>query len=127
MQDNNGLERLGNLFLLTTVLIVFFGVVMVFSSSYMWAREQHGGATHFLVKQLIFILLGSVGAIFLARTKISFWYKQAYKVHAACIGLLLLTMVPGIGLTMKGSQRWINIGFMNLQPGEFVKISVESC
>lgn len=124
MDQNNGLERLSNLFLLTTVLIVFFGVVMVFSSSYMWAREQHGGATYFLVKQLIFILAGTVGAIFLSRTKISFWYKQAYKVHALCIGLLVLTMVPGIGLTMKGSQRWINIGFMNLQPGEFVKISL---
>jgi len=124
MDQNTGLERLGNFFLLTTVLIVFFGVVMVFSSSYMWAREQHGAATHFLVKQLVFIVMGMAAAIFLARTKISFWYKQAYKVHCASIGLLCLTMVPGIGVMMKGSQRWINIGFMNLQPGEFVKFSL---
>lgn len=124
MDQKNGLERLGNLFLVTVVLIVFFGVVMVFSSSYMWAREQHGSATHFLVKQLIFILLGATTAIALAKTKISFWYKHAYKVHVACVAVLMLTLMPGIGLTMKGSQRWINIGFMNLQPGEFVKFSL---
>lgn len=124
MNQDNGLERLGNFFLLTVVLIVFFGVVMVFSSSYMWAREQHGAATHFLIKQLAFIVIGGFAAIVLARTKITFWYKQAYKIHSMCIGLLFLTMVPGVGIMMKGSQRWINLGFMNLQPGEFVKFSL---
>lgn len=124
MEDSSGSERLSTLFLLTVVAILFFGIVMVFSSSYMWAREQHGAATHFLTKQIVFIALGTVGAILLARTKISFWYKHAYKVHGLCLGLLLCTLVPGVGLMMKGSQRWLNLGFMNLQPGEFVKISL---
>ncbi len=124
MDKNNGLERLSTFFLLTTVLIVFFGVVMVFSSSYMWAREQHGSPTYFLVKQLAFVVAGVAGALFLSRTRLSFWYKNAYKVHAACVTMLLLTFVPGIGVMVKGSHRWINAGFMNLQPGEFVKISL---
>jgi cell division protein FtsW len=117
-------ERLSSLFLLITVLIVFFGVVMVFSSSYMWAKDQHGGATHFVVKQLMFVALGFGAAVVLARTRLTFWYKHAYKVHAACTAVLMLTLVPGVGVMIKGSQRWLNLGVMNLQPGEFVKYSL---
>ena len=124
MEHDNGLEKTTNLFLLTTVMIIFFGVVMVFSSSYMYAREQFGSPMHFLFKQLFFIGLGTAAAYLLARTKISFWYKYAYPINAMFILLLVLTQIPGIGVAMKGSQRWINLGFMNLQPGEFVKYSI---
>lgn len=123
MQDDKP-ERLSSLFLLVTVLIVFFGVVMVFSSSYMWAREQHGSPMHFVVKQIFFIGIGFAIALAVAKTRLTFWYKHAYKVHLLCLGVLLLTFMPGIGVMMKGSQRWLNLGFMNLQPGEFVKYSL---
>ncbi len=124
MKTDTGLEKTGNYFLLIVVMIIFFGIVMVFSSSYMYARDQFGSPTHFLVKQLYFIALGTFAAWVLARTKVSFWYKYAYEVNSFFIGILFLTQVPGIGVAMKGSQRWLNLGFMNLQPGEFVKYSM---
>lgn len=124
MDADSGLEKTGNLFLLTTVMIIFFGVVMLFSSSYMYAREQFGTPTHFLVKQIVFIVMGFAAAWVIAKTKISFWYKYAYRVNGAFVALLALTQVPGVGIAMKGSQRWLNLGFMNLQPGEFVKYSI---
>ncbi|MFP5492284.1 MAG: putative lipid II flippase FtsW [Bacteriovoracia bacterium] len=124
MENDSRLEKTGTLFLLVTVMIIFFGVVMLFSSSYMYAREQFGSPAHFLVKQVIFVALGFLAAWILAKTKISFWYKHAYKVNGAFVALLTMTQVPGIGVAMKGSQRWLNLGFMNLQPGEFVKYSL---
>ncbi len=124
MAQDAGLEKTSTLFLLNTIAIIFFGVVMVFSSSYMYAREQFGTPTHFLVKQLVFIAIGAAAAAVLARTKINFWYKYAYQVNALCVALLALTQVPGLGVVIKGSQRWLNIGVMNLQPGEFVKYSL---
>lgn len=38
--------------------------------------------------------------------------------------LLTLTLIPGVSVVIKGSRRWLNLGFMNLQPGEFVKYSL---
>jgi cell division protein FtsW len=125
--ENNKLEKLGNSLLVNVLLILFFGVIMVFSSSYMYARENFDSPTHFLIKQVFFILLGSGVAFILSRSKITFWYKQAYFIHSFFIFLLFLTLVPGVGLMMKGSERWINLRFMLLQPGEFVKFSLILC
>lgn len=122
--NDSGLEKTGNFFILVTVMIIFFGLVMVFSSSYMYAREQFGSPTHFLVKQVIFVGMGIAAAFILAKTKINFWYKHAYNINLFFVGILLLTQIPGLGVEIKGSQRWLNIGFMNLQPGEFVKYSI---
>ncbi len=124
MEQNSELEKTGNFFLITTMLILFFGIVMVFSASYMYARENFGSPTYFLVKQLIFITFGVGASFLLTRTKVNFWYKYAYQINGLFIALLLLTQVPGIGVVMKGSHRWISLGFMNLQPGEFVKYSI---
>ncbi len=124
LMNDSGLEKTGNFFLLVTVMIIFFGLVMVFSSSYMYAREQFGSPTHFLVKQVIFVGMGLCAAFVLAKTKINFWYKHAYNINLFFVGILLMTQIPGLGVEIKGSQRWLNIGFMNLQPGEFVKYSI---
>jgi cell division protein FtsW len=124
MNNDSVLEKSGNFFLLTIVLILFFGIVMVFSSSYMYARENFDSPTHFLFKQIIFVMIGFGAAFVLSKTKIGFWYKNAYAVNGIVVMLLALTQVPGIGVVMKGSHRWISLGFMNLQPGEFVKYSI---
>lgn len=124
MNQDTELEKTGNFFLITTIAILFFGIVMVFSASYMYARENFGSPTYFLIKQIIFITFGVGASFVLARTKINFWYKYAYAINGFFVFMLAMTQVPGIGVVMKGSHRWLNLGFMNLQPGEFVKYSL---
>ena len=124
MNQDTELEKTGNFFLITTIAILFFGIVMVFSASYMYARENFGSPTYFLIKQIIFITFGVGASFVLARTKINFWYKYAYAINGFFVFMLVMTQVPGIGVVMKGSHRWLNLGFMNLQPGEFVKYSL---
>src|SRR5690606_30282102 len=51
-------------------------------------------------------------------------YKHAYKINLFFGFLVTLTLVPGISIMIKGSRRWLNLGFMNLQPGEFLKYSL---
>lgn len=125
MQDaNNRLEKLTNYFLINVFFLTLFGVIMVFSASYMYATENMGNSYFFLSKQLIFIALGLVIALVFSKLKILYLYKQAYKINAFFGFLLTLTLVPGIGVMMKGSKRWLNLGFMNLQPGEFLKFTL---
>lgn len=97
---------------------------MVFSASYMYATENMGNSYFFLSKQLIYITLGILVALVASRLKILYLYKQAYKINALMSILVTLTLVPGISVVIKGSKRWLNLGFMNLQPGEFLKYSL---
>ena len=125
MQDaNNRLDKLTNYFLINVFFLTLFGVIMVFSASYMYATENMGNSYFFLYKQIIYIALGLVLALVFSKLKIIYLYKQAYKINMLFGFLLTLTLVPGIGVMMKGSKRWLNLGFMNLQPGEFIKYSL---
>ena len=109
--------------LIDLALIVLVGIIMVYSSSYIYSKEVIGSSTHFLFKQLTFLAFGGFIAFLLSKTKFSFWYDKAYKLNIAANALLLLTLTP-LGLTIKGSNRWLNFGGFNIQPGEFVKYTV---
>ncbi len=125
MQDaNNRLEKLTNYFMINVFFLTLFGVIMVFSASYMYATENMGNSYFFLYKQLIFIALGLTLALIFSKLKILYLYKHAYKINALFGFLITMTLVPGIGVMMKGSKRWLNLGFMNLQPGEFLKYTL---
>lgn len=124
MTEDNRLEKLTNYFLINIFFLILFGVIMVFSASYMYATENMGSSYHFLTKQLIYILLGIGAALVFARLKILYLYKQAFKINAFFCFLVTLTLVPGLSVVIKGSRRWLNIGFMNLQPGEFLKFTL---
>lgn len=89
MSENNRLEKLTNYFLINVFFLILFGVIMVFSASYMYATENMGSSYHFLFKQLVFIALGLGGALILSKLKILYLYKHAYKINAF-FGFLLL-------------------------------------
>jgi len=97
---------------------------MVFSASYMYATENMGSSYYFIAKQLIYICIGLGIALVFSKLKILYLYKQAYKINAIFSFLLTLTLVPGLSVVIKGSRRWLNLGFMNLQPGEFLKYTL---
>lgn len=124
MNEDNKLEKLTNYFLINVFFLILFGVIMVFSASYMYATEQMGSSYFFLIKQLVFIGLGLAIALIFSKLKVLFLYKHAYKVNAFFGFLVTLTLVPGLRVVIKGSKRWLNLGFMHLQPGEFLKYTL---
>lgn len=124
MSENARLEKLTNYFLINIFFLILFGVIMVFSASYMYAKENFGSSYHFLIKQIVFIFLGTCLAWVFSKFKILYLYKQAYKINAFFSFILTLTLVPGIRVVIKGSRRWLNLGFMHIQPGEFLKYTL---
>lgn len=117
------LYKIKKYFLFVIALIVVLGVIMVYSSSYIFSKENFGSSTHFFFKQLFFLCVGLVMAFIVSKTKMSFWYKAIYKINALAIFLLFLTMTP-LGISIKGSQRWLGFGGISFQPGEFIKYTV---
>ena len=73
-------------------------------------------------KQMIRFGIGLVGMFVVALIDIRTWYKWSYWIYAS--GLVLLVVVEIMGKIGMGAQRWINLGFMQLQPSEFMKIAV---
>lgn len=73
-------------------------------------------------KQMIRFAVGMVGLIIIALIDIKWWFKMAYPIYIG--GFILLIIVEVMGHTGMGAQRWINLGFIQLQPSEFMKIAV---
>ena len=93
---------------------------MVYSSSYIYAKEVMGSSVHFLLKQLSFLLIGIMFAVILSKTKFQFWLKHIYVINIIVTILLFITLTP-IGVSIKGSSRWLSFMGFTIQPGEFIK------
>lgn len=110
--------------LVTVVAMVLFGLVMVYSSSFIFAQEKTGDGFSFIRKQLVYSLLG-FGILFgVARMDYRKWSGWAYPVLGIAVFFLGLILVPGIGVRAGGARRWIQLGGLSFQPGEFAKFAV---
>jgi cell division protein FtsW len=94
---------------------------MIYSASYLYAKEEFGNSWLFFFKQSVFIVLGVFVCLGFSKTKFQFWYKNSFKLNLAVSFLLLLTFFPQFGLSLKGASRWLRFGGFNLQPGELAK------
>lgn len=110
-------------FLLALTSILLIGLMMVYSASYIYAKEQFGSSGYFVLKQFIFMAMGILGAIILSKTKFNFWFRYSFYVHGILGLMIFLTLIPGAAVSIKGSARWLNLGGFLFQPGELLKYS----
>lgn len=110
--------------LLTIVLIAFFGVLMVGSSSVSGAVTVSSlFSSRTFLKQLIWALGGLVGMVLLSFIDYSEWQRLKMPIYLFSLALLILVIFKGT--SAGGAQRWIAIGsFFNLQPSELAKIAI---
>ena len=73
-------------------------------------------------RQIARFLIGMLGMFIIALIDIKWWYKLSWPIYFA--GFFLLVLVEIMGQIGMGAQRWINLGFMQLQPSELMKVAV---
>ncbi|MCP4913817.1 MAG: putative lipid II flippase FtsW [Oligoflexia bacterium] len=105
-------------------LIVAIGIIMVFSSSYIYAQEHFGSSAHFFYRQLIYLGVSVVLCFIVSQTKTSFWIKFGFAFQCIVMLMLLLTFMPGISNKVNGASRWLVFGGVGIQPGEFCKYTI---
>lgn len=110
--------------LLTVLGMVLFGLLMVYSSSFIFAQERTGDGFAFIQKQLVFAIGGLIAMAVLARVDYRRWRDWAGHGLLAATALLALVLVPGVGARVGGAQRWLRLGFVNFQPGELAKFAL---
>ncbi len=110
-----------------TMMLLAFGVVMVFSAS--WANSYLGAAHdsfYYLKRELIFAAAGLALMFIMARFDYTRLRKLAPVLMVASLALLALVLIPGIGHKTNGARRWIGFGLGGFQPqpAEFAKLAV---
>jgi cell division protein FtsW len=108
-----------------TFILLGLGLVMVYSASIAIAEADKAvghQSTYFLVRQTIFITIGLVAGFISFQVPIAWWQKMAPYLFLSGLALLVLVLIPGIGRNVNGSQRWLSLFVMNLQPSELMKL-----
>jgi cell division protein FtsW len=113
-------------FLLTVILLILtIGVVMVTSAGYIIAAGKFSDGLYYTKKQGFAMLLG-LGVMYLfSMVNPNFWRRAAVPLMGLGMILLALVFVPGLGVEMGGSRRWVRLPFgFYLQPSEFIKYAL---
>jgi cell division protein FtsW len=104
-----------------TFLWLSVGLVVLFSASYALADSRFDNGLYYFIRQLIWLWIGLIGFNFLVRLPIEKLLKIAPWMILLVLGLILITLIPGLGTNINGATRWIKIGPILLQPSEFMK------
>lgn len=110
---------------LLMVLLLCMGLLTLFSATY-YQRTTSGDSLSAVKKQLIGVALGAAACVVLSRVPYRFFRRK--KVIVVLLGasalLLILVIIPGIGVSINGSRRWLNILGLSMQPSEFAKYAM---
>ena len=108
-----------------TLILLGIGLVMVYSASIALAEADKATghqSTYFLFRQAIYLIIGVSAAFAAFQVPTHVWQKMAPWLFLGGIFLLILVLIPGIGRNVNGSQRWLSLFVINLQPSEFMKL-----
>ena len=107
---------------ITILIISLFGVVMIYSASYVWAEYKFNDPFKFLKHQLLFFIIGLFLMLFISKIDYKKYLKNANKLLLIAIIFLILVLIPGIGTIRNGSRSWFGIGSFGIQPSEAAKL-----
>lgn len=126
MQQNKQKTKLKvDYFLLGIILtLLIIGVVMVYSSSYVWAEYKYEDGFFFAKRQLLFAGVGVIAMFIMMQVPYHAIQKYINVILVVCFILLILVLIPGIGLVRGGARSWIGIGAFSIQPSEFMKLGL---
>jgi len=108
----------------TAALLILLGVVMVLSAASVQDLRAHGDAWHHVRRQVLWIVLGTVGLVAMLRVDYRRLRRAASPVLFVTLILLVLVFVPGVGIEANGSSRWLGVGAVTLQPSEMAKLAM---
>lgn len=108
-------------FLFLVILLLCAGLVMLLSASAPEGNKLHGDSYYFFKRQLIGVGIGLAGMWFVSRINYDRYRPYVPHIMLFCLILLAIVLIPGIGVKLNGSRRWLNTPFMQLQPSEFMK------
>lgn len=118
------LKRFDTAFLLIVLILLSYGVIMVFSASYPTALQKTGDSLHFIGKHIGFVVAGAIAMLAISRVPYTWWRRFALPIFGVALLLLILVLIPGVGVTLNNATRWLDIGITTFQPSDVMKFAV---
>ena len=100
------------------------GLLMVLSSSSVQALRESGSSWMYFQRQAMWLSLGAVALLVGLRTPLRLWRRLAAPLLVISFVLLVVVLVPGLGVRVNGSTRWIDFGPLRVQPSELAKVAL---
>lgn len=118
------MKKIDKVLLLSTITLIIFGIIMVYSSSNIWANYKYDDAFKFVKSQFIFFVAGIILISIIISQDPFLLEKHSNKILLICFILLILVLIPGVGKVRNGSRSWFGIGPLGIQPSEFSKLGL---
>ncbi|MFA7280516.1 MAG: putative lipid II flippase FtsW [Sterolibacterium sp.] len=125
LQNASAPRELDEWLLWPALSLLLMGLVMVYSASIATAEgSQMTGhqSTYFLVRHSVFMTVGLIAAVVVFQVPLRVWQKSAPWLFVIGFVLLLVVLVPHVGRSANGAQRWLPLGPVSFQPSEFMKL-----
>lgn len=109
-------------FFFLVLILLTIGTIMVWTASYVYAKQNYGNSYFFSSRQIIWVALGFALMMFMSHVDyliVRRWGKVAF-----AVSMLLMALVPIIGSEANGARRWFDLGLFDLQPSEICKLTV---
>ena len=114
-----------NVFLFIIIItLVAIGVIMVFSTSGIYAQQTHQDHLYFLKRQLLWAALGLAALLITMRFEYGTFRAWSKPMLFLSAGLLVLVLCPQFGRLAGGARRWLSWKSLSFQPGEFAKLAM---
>ncbi|MEI7751205.1 MAG: putative lipid II flippase FtsW [Candidatus Omnitrophota bacterium] len=117
------MSKEARLLFVVTYLLVGIGIVMIYSASGVLAFDRHGNELFFLMRQGLYVILGTIGFFIASALPTDFYKQNARAFMLLAIMLLMAVYLPVIGHSAGGARRWIHLGGFQFQPVEFAKLA----
>ena len=112
--------------LITTIssLLVLVGLLMILSASSVTSFANYGSSFTFFKKQLLWAAAGIVLFVIFAKLDYRKLKGWGYAAYLGAVVLLVVTLIPGVGVTVGGGTRWLSVGAFAFQPSELAKLAL---
>lgn len=117
-------DKLKIAFVVSALALSLVGLAFVHSAGSYWGTVHYADSSPFIVKQSLYMLVSICMALFIMKSPLASNPKMWTILYYVAIIALIAVKIPGIGAMRNGSQSWIIIGPLSLQPAEFVKVAL---
>src|SRR4051812_31629572 len=119
------IEQLDRTIFVTLLLLMGFGLVQVYSASYIYATERYDSGLYFFIRQTGFALAGFVVLLTAAFFPPKLLKKLGWMVWLLGVVGVVATFIPGLGHSAGGAARWIALPYnFRFEPSELIKVGL---
>ncbi|MSU55392.1 MAG: cell division protein FtsW [Candidatus Taylorbacteria bacterium] len=116
-------RQVDKVFLSIVSTLILVGL-LIFTSASLGLLSRNGASfSSVAMSQFASVVIGCILAYIVSKIPYLFWRRASFYIFLISIAVTLLVFLPNIGLTFGGGRRWIAIGSISFQPGEFLKVA----